>query len=199
MTSKRISAHQTSYDLTCQMLHEVLLNVVRDGLGAKGRIRLAQFKAVAVLYGLLLEHPVDGRGRCRSCRRSDGLLRGGRRRCRVYMKAAFWLHQPDVAFLLSQLAHELGLTAAPPPTTGDAPGHLQASDPEDTDTLPTIAAASRTLALPPPPRPRSSHEAGRPDPTHGGTGDDPYGPWSRRAPSEDLPSGRADRCCLSEV
>lgn len=67
------------------------------------------FRACAALYGLLLDHPIDEWGRCRSCRR-PGLVLGARwQSCRVYRKAKLCLHQPDDVLLLSLLAHELGL------------------------------------------------------------------------------------------
>ncbi|MGH3813177.1 MAG: hypothetical protein ACRDUV_12070 [Pseudonocardiaceae bacterium] len=41
----------------------------------------------------------------------------------MHIKADYWLHQPDVPLLLSQLASELGLTAI-----DTAPTDLEATD-----------------------------------------------------------------------
>jgi hypothetical protein len=77
--SKGPNVHQTSYDLLCRMLRRVLLDGVQAGPDAIGGIGSVHFKASTTLYGLLLDHPVDGPGRCRSCRRT-GALFGWRRR-----------------------------------------------------------------------------------------------------------------------
>lgn len=78
----------------------------------------------------------------------SGAMFGSRwRRCRVYGKASVWLHQPDEALLLRLLVHELELAAAPPPATDVAPGGASASDPDDTDMLPAIAADRPTEPL----------------------------------------------------
>lgn len=100
------SVHQISYDLLHQGLRAVLLEAVESG--AADLIELIEVKACAALYGLLLDHPVDRRGRCRSCRRPGALFGWRRRRCRVRIEASFWLHQPDHTFLLSRLTDELG-------------------------------------------------------------------------------------------
>lgn len=112
MINRGGSVHQTSYDLMCQTLREVLLAAVQAGPDAADGIVSVQFRACAALYGLLLDHPVDEPGRCRSCRRPDALLGPRRRSCRVHIKASYWLRQLDVPLLMSQLANELGLAAA---------------------------------------------------------------------------------------
>lgn len=115
------SAHQTSYQLLCQMLRGALRDTVRSTRDGSGGISSVGCRAVAVLYGLLLDHPVDRRGRCRSCRRPGEVLGLRRRRCRVHRKTHFYLHHPDDAFLLGHLAREVGLpapAASPPRPSG---------------------------------------------------------------------------------
>jgi hypothetical protein len=167
MISRGPSAHQASYDLMCQMLRGVLLAAVQAGPDAPGGIGSVQLRASATLYRLLLDHPVDQSGRCRSCRR-PGVLPGRRRhRCRVHIKADYWLHQPDVPLLLSQLVSELGLTAT----------DTAATAPDDTEVLPRIELdpddpPTQPLQTPDVP---STHrvQAGRPDRDHGRVGDGP--------------------------
>lgn len=139
------SVYQTSYDLMCRVLRQVLRDAAQAGPGAAGGIGIVECRAVAALYLLLVDHPVDQRGRCRSCRRLGAVFGSRWRCCRVYVKVALWLRQPDEV-LRRLLAHELGLAAPTPPT-----------DP------------SQTPAVPPAPLP----PAGQPDPDHGGAGDDP--------------------------
>jgi hypothetical protein len=53
-----------------------------------------------------------------SCRESERAILGRRRRrCRVYIAAVYWLHQPDHHFLLAHLAHLAGELGLPAPTT----------------------------------------------------------------------------------
>ncbi|MGH3946464.1 MAG: hypothetical protein ACRDRY_24550 [Pseudonocardiaceae bacterium] len=129
MMHSSLSVYQTGHDLMCQVLRKVLLNGVQAGRSAAGGIGSVECQAVATLYMLLMDHPIDRRGRCRSCRRPGAVFGSRWRRCRVYGKASVWLHQPDEALLLRLLVHELGLAAAPPPATGVAPGRASASDP----------------------------------------------------------------------
>lgn len=96
-------------------------------------------RAIATLYMIMMSHPVDRRGRCRSCRRPGTLIGRCWRRCRVHGEANVWLHQPT-EFLRSQLARELRLDA-PPPEADTTPGHPSAGDPDDTAVLlPSIDA-----------------------------------------------------------
>jgi hypothetical protein len=158
----------------CRVLREALAEGVRAGRGAAGGIGSIQFRACAAVYWLLLDHPVDRRGRCRSCRRHGALVGARWRRCRVSGTASLWLEQLDELLLPRLLPHELSLGAVAAPA---APGRAPARDPEDTDVLPAIAAEaptqlSQTPVVPPPPA-QGFPRAGRPDPDHGGTGDDP--------------------------
>ncbi|MGH3820776.1 MAG: hypothetical protein ACRDRE_24145, partial [Pseudonocardiaceae bacterium] len=102
--------------------------------GSRGR----RHRAVATLYLLLKDHPIDPRGRCRSCRRPVAVFGSWRRRCRVHSKATLCLHQLDEVLLLRLLlADDLGLHAASPPAE---PERAPASNPDDSHVLPAIAA-----------------------------------------------------------
>ena len=90
-----------------------LREALRSVLVAADGIDSIQFRACAALYTLLIAHPVDQRGRCRSCRRPGAVLGLRRRRCRVHGEACFCLLQP-AEFLRSRLVCELGLTDLPP-------------------------------------------------------------------------------------
>ncbi len=95
---------QTSHRLLCDALRET----VHAGPGALDSPGSIRYWASAVLYMLLLDHPVDQRGRCRSCRRSGAMIGLRRRPCRVHARASYWLlRQPDDT-LLSHLANEVG-------------------------------------------------------------------------------------------
>jgi hypothetical protein len=103
------SVHQTSYDLMCRVLRDA----VQAGPGAAGGIGIVEWRAVAALYLLLVDHPIDQRGRCRSCRRLGAVFGLRWRCCRVYVKAALWLRQPEEV-LQRLLTHELGVTGQVP-------------------------------------------------------------------------------------
>ncbi len=168
------SVYQTSHDLLCQMLRKVLVDVVQAGCGAAGGIGSVECQAVATLYMLLMDHPIDRRGRCRSCRRLGAVFGPRWRRCRVFGKANVWLHQPDEALLLPLLVDELGLGRRARSATVVASGRVSASDLDDTDMLPAIAADRLTEPLQTPAvPPTSTAQARLPDLAHGGTGDDP--------------------------
>jgi len=111
------SVHQTSYHLLCEALRDVLRSAVESRHGNRSVIGSVPYRAVVTLYMLLMAHPVDRWGRCRSCRRPGAVLRWRRRRCRVHGEASVWLHQP-AEFVGSQLAREFGLVSGADP---DAP------------------------------------------------------------------------------
>ncbi|MGH3815673.1 MAG: hypothetical protein ACRDUV_25005 [Pseudonocardiaceae bacterium] len=152
------SVHQTSYRVVCEVLRRVLVAAVQAGPGAAGGIGSVECQAVAALYLLLLDHPIDRWGRCRACRRLGAVFGPRWRHCRVHGKANLCLHQPEELLLLRLLVHELGLADLPPPA---APGRAPAGDPETTDVLPSVAADLPAQPL---------RGAGWPDPTHGEPG-----------------------------
>ncbi|MGH4014384.1 MAG: hypothetical protein ACRDSL_10765 [Pseudonocardiaceae bacterium] len=161
-------------------------------------------QAAAALYALLLAHPIDRRGRCRSCRRSGAVLGLRRRSCRVYLEAGFFLLSAG-ELLRTQLVRELGLPDPPLPEAQDQP------QPTSPAAEPDIAHAARVMTDPGgPPRassqapavspPRPPHRfpgAGWPDLDHGGVGDDPDGLRPRRGPHRDPPTGSDTRPLLS--
>ncbi|MGH3928390.1 MAG: hypothetical protein ACRDTF_00255 [Pseudonocardiaceae bacterium] len=107
------------------------------------------WRACAALYSLVEGHPVDRRGRCRSCRRPGAVLGRARRRCQVRVSACYWLHQPDETLLLSLLARELNQHPAPSEGAEEQSGPTQPP------------------AIPPPPLPGDdSPQTGRPIPDH---------------------------------
>ena len=101
----------TVYETTYNLLREVLCDVLRAAVGSDRGVgrwtNSVPWRACAALYWLLESHPVDRRGRCRSCRRPGAVLGRARRRCQVRVTASYWLHQPDEQLLLRLLAHEL--------------------------------------------------------------------------------------------
>lgn len=99
------TVYQTSHDLMCQLLRKVLVDGVQAGRGAVSGIGSVPFGACATVYGLLLDHSIDRRGRCRSCRRPGAVFGSRWRRCRVHVKANMCLHQLDEALLLLSLIH----------------------------------------------------------------------------------------------
>ncbi|MGH3931478.1 MAG: hypothetical protein ACRDTF_16085 [Pseudonocardiaceae bacterium] len=169
LIGKGPAVYQTAYDLLREELRKVLWAVVESGPGAGGGMGPVRWRACAALYSLVEEHPVDRRGRCRSCRRPGAVLGWVRRRCQVRVWACYWLQQPDEALLLTLLAREL--------------------EHEDEHT-----SASQSPAVPRPSLPGGdSPQAGRPDPDHGGAGGDRAGPRPRRDPPDD-PRSEPVRC-----
>ncbi|MGH3902420.1 MAG: hypothetical protein ACRDTA_30030 [Pseudonocardiaceae bacterium] len=116
-----------------EALRGVLCDGVQSGPGARAGIDSILHRAGATLYSLLVDHPVDRRGQCRSCRRPSAVPGLRRRHCQVRSKADLWLHLP-VELFQSFLASELGLssTVAPPlPARGSAdPPHSAIADPD---------------------------------------------------------------------
>jgi hypothetical protein len=193
-TSRGRTVDQISYRLMCDALRGFLRRAVKAGPGAVEGINSIGCWASAVLYTLLLDHPVDRQGRCRSCRRSNAMIRLPR--CQIRIIASNWLlHQPDQATLLSHLANELGLGTAPPLGAGPPPDRSLLTitariNPGDTDVLPQIGTEPRdpstprhpTPAVPSPLPTRRFSRVGRPDPDHGGAGVHPDSPRPRRVP-----------------
>lgn len=103
-------ACHASYSFMCQALRGFLVDVVesRD----HDVVDTIAFRASATLYAMLLNHPIDEKGRCRSCRRSAAGFGRRRRRCRVHLLTGLhMLYSGD--FLLSYVAGELGLDPIP--------------------------------------------------------------------------------------
>jgi hypothetical protein len=190
---------QTSHRLLCDALRETL----HAGPGAVEGPASIRYRASAVLYLLLLDHPIDRRGRCRSCRRSGTMIGLRRRPCRVLARASYWLlHQPDDT-LLSRLANEVIADSAASPGARSSPDRSDLTvtapiDPSDTDVLPKATDdprpdPSQTPAVPLPLPPREFRRAGRPEPHHGGTGEHlPDGLRSHRVLPDGHPPSRPD-------
>lgn len=100
------SGYRTSRDPLCQTLREVLMNGAQAGRGAAEGIGSVPLRACVTLYELLLEHPVDQWGRCRSCRRPGSVFGARWRPCQVHSKARLCLRQLDEVLLLSLLTEE---------------------------------------------------------------------------------------------
>ena len=135
------NVHQTSHELLREALRGGLAAAVGSGRG-DGEIGSIPCRASAALYALLGDHPVDQRGRCRSCRSLRELLGRRSRICRVLVAARFYLYQPE-DMLLRLLANELDQPATPPPSADAAPdpGRTPGAvlgDPDATDVLPKI-------------------------------------------------------------
>jgi hypothetical protein len=177
MISTSRTVEQTNHRLICDALRETM----RAGPGAVERVSSIRYRASAVLYLLLLEHPIDERGRCWSC---PGVLSGLRPRpCQIHVKASDWLlHHPDEV-LRSHLAREFGAASLLSPNV---------LSPRATGTPPRsgLTVKARPDPAQPPAHPgplpvREFREAGRPDPAPGGAGVHPEGPRFRRVPPSD--------------
>jgi hypothetical protein len=100
-------------------LRGALHTVVDSRSGAVDAVARIGWRAAAVLYLLLRDHPINRWGRCRSCRYPGTIIGFRRRRCQVHITANYWLLcQPNEVLLLSHLANELQL--AGPPTANTA-------------------------------------------------------------------------------
>jgi hypothetical protein len=192
------SVYQTSYDLLCRLLRKVLVDGVQAGCGADNGIGSVQFRACAALYALLMAHPLDQEGRCRSCHR-PGAVFGRRRRCWVHREASYWLRQSE-EFLHSRVVREWDLVDQARPCAGAAPDRDSATRPADQDDTEVLPRTEFDLGDPPdeplqtsavPPTPR--FQAGCPDLAHGGAGDDPDGLRSRCVPPENPPPPQSGR------
>lgn len=156
------NVHQIEHGLLRDVLRRFLVAEVRSSrsAGACGR---GVCGAVAALDSLLAAHPVDRRGRCRSCR-DTGWLGRRRRVCSVFQNAHYWLRQPADR-VQDHLAGELGMTL-PPLSESDNPEAPEVL-PRITDNFPTDRL--QTPAVPP----TSATQGGRPDRDHGGAGEHP--------------------------
>ena len=113
---RKPTRYQTEHGVLREMLHRFLVDTVQSPRGVAGCGQVV-CGAVAVLDSLLAAHPVDQRGRCRSCRYPRWL---GRRPpvCVVFLQAHYWLRQPTPG-VQAHLASELGVAVAPPHGAGD--------------------------------------------------------------------------------
>lgn len=123
------TVYQTSHDLMCQLLRKVLVDGVQAGHGAEGGIGSVRCRVSGTLYALLIAHPVDQHGLCRSCR-GPGAVFGRRYRCWVHREASYWLRQPE-ELLHSQVVREWGLVDESSPGAGVAPDRASATRPAD--------------------------------------------------------------------
>jgi len=135
------NVHQTSHELLRETLRSALTAAADSGRDDDG-IGSTPCRAIAALYALLGAHPVDRRGRCRSCRGLRALPGRRHRICRILVAARFYLYQPE-DILLRLLASELNQHATPPPTADEAPEPGRApgaifGDPDATEVLPRI-------------------------------------------------------------
>lgn len=135
-TNQRPSVYQARHQHLSAVLRAALVEAVQAGRRAAGGIGTISGRALATLYLILMSHPVDQQGRCRSCRSPSTVLRRRRRGCRVHWEASVWLSQP-AEFVRTQLARELGLTTPNTPTVSPCSpqgvtvglGHGGASEP----------------------------------------------------------------------
>lgn len=112
------SAYQAISNLLCERLHRALSDGMQRAPGAAEGTDSVPFRVSGALYALLMAHPIDQHGRCRSCRRLGGVLGLRRGRCGVHREASYWLRQPE-EFLRSRLADEWGLADLPPAAARD--------------------------------------------------------------------------------
>ena len=182
MVSQSRSVHQTSYELASEVLGGVLRSAVRGGGVDRCVAGSVPCRAVAALYVLLAGHPVNRRGRCRSCRRPGAVFGWRWRRCQVHNEARAWLHQP-AEFVDSRLARELGIPLGPP----------LLADPAATQPLPKVGFGLDELPTDPQSPavspcaflPGGIPGAGQPVPDHGVAGVCPEPLRSRRDPSDE--------------
>ena len=81
------NVHQTSHELLREALRGAMGAAVGSGRGDGGIGSIPWRASDTALYALLGAHPVDRRGRCRSCHGLRALLGRGRRICRVLVVA----------------------------------------------------------------------------------------------------------------
>jgi hypothetical protein len=122
MRSVTSTVNQTSYRLICGALRGILRQAARVDPTAGKEIDSILYRASAVLYELLLDHPIDRRGRCRSCRRPGARITLRRRTCLIHLRASYGLlRQPDMTTLLAHLGDDPGPGTASLPGAGTPP------------------------------------------------------------------------------
>lgn len=172
VTGSGWTVDQTSHRLVCDALRRILHQAAQASPGAAERVDSMLCRVSAVLYLLLLDHPIDRRGRCRSCRRPGARIALRRRSCLIHLRANYWLlRQPDKAMLLAHLGDHLGLDHASVPPATTPPDRSSSTmtaliDPRDTDVLPTavsdVADPPQTPTVPPTLSPRRFPDDGQP-------------------------------------
>jgi hypothetical protein len=165
----------------CHALRET----VSAGPSPSDGISSIRYRASAVLC-LLLEHPIDRRGRCRCCPGIGGLIGLRRRVCRILLTASDWLLLHPGAARLSQRATRLGAGRASQPGAASAPDRSSVTvsarcDPDDTDVVSTLPRDARcdpsqTPAVWPPLAPRRFPWADGPAPITASPGSAPRAP-----------------------
>lgn len=152
MTGSGPTVQQLSYALSCELLRRVLRPVLAAGHAAAdatgtdaGGVLGVEQRACAGLFTLLLDHSVDRRGRCHSCRRPGAIFGRRRRRCEVHRTVGHWLQQPHIGILLRRLADELDTPTPPSAINPDAPPRI-AADPTGPGSAP-----HQSPAIPPSP------------------------------------------------
>ena len=108
--------YQTEHELLREMLRRFLVAEMQSSRGA-GQCGRVVCGAVAALDSLLAAHPVDRRGRCRSCQ-CPGWPGRRPRMCLVYVEAHYWLRQPTHR-VQAHLSGELGVDIPPLPDAAD--------------------------------------------------------------------------------
>ncbi|MGH3692674.1 MAG: hypothetical protein ACRDRX_01490 [Pseudonocardiaceae bacterium] len=93
MTVHTAGDHGNVYQAGYHRLRDVLHSAVtHTGSDARDGVESLAWRTGVALDSLLAAHPVDRRGRCRSCRRPRFWRR--RRACMVFQQAHYWLRQP---------------------------------------------------------------------------------------------------------
>ncbi|MGH3934554.1 MAG: hypothetical protein ACRDS1_06185 [Pseudonocardiaceae bacterium] len=172
-------ASRSVYQASHGRLRGVLRGALRAAMDSESGVASMGFRAGVALDSLLAAHPVDRRGRCRSCR-GRGWLARRRRVCMVFQQAHYWLRQPTDR-VITHLASEWGVDVlALPGATGLAGTKVpsRVADDSPTDYL-------QTPAVPP----ASNAALGRPDRDHGGVGERTDSPRFRRITSDNPSSG----------
>jgi hypothetical protein len=112
MTRTSPSVDQAIYDALYTTLRRVLRTGVHAGAGAEEGLDSFLCRVVGALYALLMDHPIDRNGRCRSCRRPGSVLGRHRQDCGVYEEVSYWLGEPE-KHLRERMAYQWGLTRQP--------------------------------------------------------------------------------------
>ncbi|MGH3830072.1 MAG: hypothetical protein ACRDRS_06400 [Pseudonocardiaceae bacterium] len=185
-----------SYTFLCTMLRGVLSEGLHAGLGTEEGLGSPRCRFSGALYALLLEHPIDQRGCCRTC--PGGVFGLRARRCAVHLQVGYWLRQPDW-LLYSRVADEWRV-APQPPLVGAAPeSAARPANPADAGHRPRDQAGEARFAQSanadpdhPAPPPRRPPGTGWSAPHHGAAGDDPNGLWPRPVPPGNSPRHSAE-------